>query len=578
MKQFQINSLYIKNFKGTEEAEYDFAEIIKILGDNYQGKTTISEAIVFGLFGTTMTGSTRVDGLINKESNKTLVRIKVETSNGEHTIERSATKSKKVIKIGRKEVAQKDVVEIIGDSDLFLASFNPTGILAYKDTAAREFFMRFVSELDPETILENMDDIMAEAIRPLDLENPQETKKSLNAEIKEFENDIYYAEGQLDEVKETLKQVVPDPVEVKAIKEDIEKLEGSLFTGEAPQLLPVDESKLEAIQNEIVNLEQPKRPELMDVQSLERATNHLRDDYKSTKDKIDNLSASFNQGDTCPTCSQEISTKAFEGFQSQVDSERKELEQKLSQYAEQGKAAKAKCEEAKDHNEKLEVEYQKENVAYAKRKDELSDQFYQVKKEITDVKEQNQRIEEEHTANVNARNAEVKDQLVVLRNQLAEAEEVNNSRKHILESLEKAEEKRHALNKTISNNEFTIDRNKEQINYLNEYIAKYAELQEQQISKHFDKVSIQLSDVVKSTGEIKPKFKLLYDGKPIEVLSLSERIRLGLEVSSFVKTVTDTAYPTFIDNAESITHFNELPGQLFTATVVKGQELTVNAS
>ena len=108
--------------------------------------------------------------------------------------------------------------------------------------------------------------------------------------------------------------------------------------------------------------------------------------------------------------------------------------------------------------------------------------------------------------------------------------------------------------------------------------AKKLDMQTELVTKHFDKVSLKLYDLVKSTGEIKPTFKLLYEGREFQVLSGAERVKAGLEISNLIINLLGLQFPIFIDNAESITHYNKPNTQIIEARVVEGQELKVEQS
>jgi len=92
-----------------------------------------------------------------------------------------------------------------------------------------------------------------------------------------------------------------------------------------------------------------------------------------------------------------------------------------------------------------------------------------------------------------------------------------------------------------------------------------------------NRVKIILYDAVKKTGEAKSVFKFSYDGKPYKFLSLSEKIKAGLEISELMKKLTDSDYPVFIDNGESVPVIDNVrpTGQVFIAQVVKGAPLNV---
>ncbi len=107
------------------------------------------------------------------------------------------------------------------------------------------------------------------------------------------------------------------------------------------------------------------------------------------------------------------------------------------------------------------------------------------------------------------------------------------------------------------------------------YISKRAELTFSQL--RMNKVEISLYDVVKSTGEVKDTFKFTYGGRRYDRLSLSEKIRAGMEVSELMKRLTGRNYPTFVDNMESVDDLaNVRPsGQVIMAKCVSNAPLQV---
>lgn len=92
-----------------------------------------------------------------------------------------------------------------------------------------------------------------------------------------------------------------------------------------------------------------------------------------------------------------------------------------------------------------------------------------------------------------------------------------------------------------------------------------------------NKVEISLYDVVKTTGERKDVFKFTYGGRRYDRLSLSEKIRAGMEVSELIKRLTGRNYPVFVDNMESVDDLNNVrpTGQVIMAKCVSGTPLAV---
>jgi len=636
MKKFEIKSLTMKDFKGVTTQEfYEFGNEIIIQGDNFTGKTTIAEAILFALYGVDLQGSSRTDALVNKDltRGKCEVSIVLETDQGEFKITRSSTKTKKFIKLDKTEVTQKEVFEIVGEMDLFIVSYLPTHVLGFKDKEAREYFMKFVDEVEPSKVLKELG-AFAEPLKELNLTNIDELKKNLREEIKEFERDLDFIDGRMVSVNDVLKQTLNDPVDVTDLEKEIQLLDNKLYeTGKAPELKetlkvkqaiknqyenmmnieiekPVFEKEIDnglKIQSELMNLKQPEQPNLEETFSIKHELDQIRKYYTQLKDSQKELETISN---ICPTCSQEIKDNAKNI--EKIKERKVELEKKMDEALSEGKSLKSILDETEVINDFLTKEFEKRVTSYKKNKEKLTKEYHVAIEELEIINEKNkaltlkyeadlsqarheakikyellqsqlEEIEKENAAitskkqeEQNIYRNEIKQQLSELRDQLSKANVINQEIQTLTNDIEKAKTEKLKLQQNIRNANETIDKNKAALDALNEYVGEYAKMQSGQINKHFNKVSIQLSEITKTTGEMKPKFKLLYDEKPIEILSLSERIRLGLEVSSFIKTVTGTAYPTFIDNAESITDFDKIPGQLFTATVVKGSELIVN--
>ena len=107
------------------------------------------------------------------------------------------------------------------------------------------------------------------------------------------------------------------------------------------------------------------------------------------------------------------------------------------------------------------------------------------------------------------------------------------------------------------------------------YMSKRAEMTFSKLA--LNRVKISLYDVVKSTGEVKDTFKFTYSGRRYDRLSLSEKIRAGMEVSELIKRLTGRNYPVFVDNMESVDDLaNVRPtGQIIMAKCVSNAPLQV---
>jgi len=129
------------------------------------------------------------------------------------------------------------------------------------------------------------------------------------------------------------------------------------------------------------------------------------------------------------------------------------------------------------------------------------------------------------------------------------------------------EEKLHQLNL-----ESTEDKNEASL--IKAAIANLASKYQLVINQQLTRSSMILFQTLKN-GELRPDFQLQYDGKPYRVLSTSEKMRCMLEVVHLISTLSETNYPVFIDNLESITHLEPPATQIITASVKKGSPLTL---
>ncbi|CAM4390108.1 hypothetical protein BAMA_15560 [Bacillus manliponensis] len=96
--------------------------------------------------------------------------------------------------------------------------------------------------------------------------------------------------------------------------------------------------------------------------------------------------------------------------------------------------------------------------------------------------------------------------------------------------------------------------------------TKRSELMVEKIKSLFTTIDVQLYEILKN-GEERATFEILMDGKPYSRLSTAEKIRAGLEVIEVLRKQSELIVPTFVDNAESILHFEKPVGQLIVAQV-----------
>lgn len=91
--------------------------------------------------------------------------------------------------------------------------------------------------------------------------------------------------------------------------------------------------------------------------------------------------------------------------------------------------------------------------------------------------------------------------------------------------------------------------------------AKRSELMVQKVKSLFFTIDVKLYETLKN-GEERATFEITQDDKSYSRLSTAEKIRAGLEILAALSKQAEFIIPCFIDNAESILHFQEPTGQL----------------
>ena len=134
-----------------------------------------------------------------------------------------------------------------------------------------------------------------------------------------------------------------------------------------------------------------------------------------------------------------------------------------------------------------------------------------------------------------------------------------------------------ALQAKIDATNASIEADKEKMKDAALFVAKKTELLAAKLQ--MNRVEISLYDVMKTTGEVKDVFKFTYGGRRYDRLSLSEKIRAGMELSELMKRLTGRNYPVFVDNMESVEDLRNVQptGQVLMASCVKGAELHVGS-
>jgi DNA repair exonuclease SbcCD ATPase subunit len=263
---------------------------------------------------------------------------------------------------------------------------------------------------------------------------------------------------------------------------------------------------------------------------LESKLSICRLEIQSLKNRISRGTPQFNKN--CPTCSQPIPEAEIRKMQEKIEADNALLKSNLDSLTKDEADLLSKIEEAQ----------LKTNESTA-----ITEELKAVTKELDIVKAEYDKVIRQNEA---------------LRSEKKKYEVSVVSLEASKQNMEKLSAKRYQINRSIT--------------ALSQYNSIKADLQYDTVRGSLKNVSIRLQKIVPSTNELRDCFEILYKGRELHVISTSESIRAGLEISALINSRTNLKLPVFIDNAESITHYEKPPVQIFEAKVAKDIDIIVS--
>ena len=594
IEQFRITGMTISGFKSYEgPTELTFGDPTVITGGNGRGKTSIADAIAFAVTGLPFFGERGIDRLHNESNPDVSIQMRfVDERGAAHELTRTRRKNRMTITYDGYEIRQLDLTDLFGERDVFLSILNPLYFIEELGEDGKNLLERYLPLIPQEMILAQLAEPVRASLKDEFLLSPDGYLKRRREEIRGLEERITYLNGQKDmavsqsEKRDKAWQELTD--QQKALKEEAAALEEKQFAG----------LDVERIQERLVELSrrydetaQDARGEAAEQQKelhalREKLVRRQAEQYQSKYTKpLAELSAkvrelgahyqresaiykAFHAGMDCPVCHRSVTEETLPEVQAALKKVISELyaagtEQKsqLTELQEMDKKAKATFEQFQAEDlRKWGAEAAELEQHCAEYSDGSSQTAGQLRGEI-----QSLTAELEYG---NLTQAEY-DRLGACREECRQAE----ARLSALDAMTAAETP--DFDREIRQAQDRIGEIKRIMTNVIAYISKRAELTFSQL--RMNKVEISLYDVVKSTGEVKDTFKFTYDGRRHDRLSLSEKIRAGMEVSELMKRLTGRNYPTFVDNMESVDDLaNVRPtGQVIMAKCVSNAPLQV---
>lgn len=644
----KLKKLTLKNFKGIKEKEVIFSDKTNISGDNATGKTTIFDAYSWLLWGkdslsrkdyeikpydennnvihnleSTVEGVFDIDG---KETTFTRVFKEVWTkkrgSNNEtftgHTTDFYINEVPK-----KKKEYEERISEFVSEDEFNLLS-NPkyfNEILDKKER--RKILLSLVDEVEFSNLVEVNPDF-----KDLDLENysldelkamAKSTCKKINDKLKEIparideleatktKDDFEELEKKQDTIRSQIKALDEKLAGTNNISEEIDEKykiisdlkekkseilsefeeKKRLKTREYEDRIHESNSKISVIEFEIDNsqssIERFKTDKMNDVlkkDQIEFKLNTTRKEYLEVYNK------KFDGSLNCPTCGKEFDPEKKEEIIKHFNLDKSK---KIENLSKEGEALNKELSDIEDRKQRIDQEIitlektieklnnsqeeNKKNIDLCKR---MIDGVSQVKinpadeSKIKDIENKISKLEDEISNIGNVDNSKILKQKETLNKEL---EDINSkaSLKGLNEQLDSKISQYMDQEKKLSK-EYE---EKQRILYLcEEYTKAYTEMVSEKINDLFSYVEFKLFDT-QINGGIQETAEATYKGVPYGSLNSAAQINAGLDVINSLSKHYEKEIPIFVDNAESVNELAETNSQLITLSVSKFKNIRV---
>ena len=583
MTSFVITQLSLCGFRGfATEHSWTLGQLTKITGHNYQGKSSIADAIAFALTGAPYFGGRDLDRLHNNGTPTMWVEIEIHTNEGRtHKIRRVRQNSRTVLSVDGAATTQECFAERFGSKDLILSLLNPLYFAEVLGGDGRKLIEQYLPPVSHEAVLAKLSEHMRGILANDALSVPATYIKSRRDELKELEKDRLVLNGQLEQTelqrtklqkglteKQTLlahttAAITPEQKQAaqdfSAVDAEIQKLSEQY---DAVQDKSADKTRSE-LQGQL-NAVRSRQYSSVNAIKLQKMQSDLQVMYGRYNDEAARLDYLQKQG-TCPTCLRRMDASGMSEVQAAYA-------KRLQKIRTDGTALRQQSE------------------ALSKQEQAQHQQFDAWRSgEITRLEQELQKLSAVATADQQSAliKAQIKELTAVcVFGGLADSEQKQYEK--LMTEKTRLESEIDTISKLLSSlpqgQKQALDNLDVQIRTLNDKLAAAKAYQAERAQLLFApvqmyKAALKLVEPIKESGEVRDVFKLTYDGRDYVQLSLSERVRCGLEVVDLLTKLSGRSYPLFVDNSESLCDLGAVQpaGQLILTRVVSGQTLQVQA-
>ncbi len=605
IKQFEISSLKVSGFKCfAEERSFSFGSMNAIFGHNAQGKSTIADAISYAITGVSFFGSNRMDRLRAPGKNIS-VELRIVDGEGQpHCLIRNRVGDNTDVFWDGQPIAAKDLNTVFAERDLFLAVFNPLYLIEVLGNKGRDLFERYMPEVSHEKVMAQLSEHNQSILAQNPFLSPEALVKQTRESIRELERTLTYCQGQQDLLQSQKEQsgllLADRQKELQERRIRIQELESIRTTGFDGSDLKERLADLYSLHEEYVR-EQASLPQTDDLDAKFRDLTQKRakreaDVYHSqyaqaladTQKQINELGmelarhrhilAGLQPGIRCPMCYQTVTQETLPALKD-------EFEATIRRICAQGKELSGQLDELHGLDEKAREVFESfraQDIAMCNQ--ELADIELRRQQAVDAVRVENERRQQKISEiREEIQNIELDLETGRLSpEEMVELECFKERAKALEAEIEVLTEQQGSSMVADVAPGISAEEIKAEIAKKNELLTALSSYIAERVRQRFDhldlnRVSISLYEVSKTTAEVRDVFKFNYEDRPYVILSLSEKIKAGLEVSELLKKIAGINYPVFIDNGESVPVIDNVrpSGQTFISQVVKNEQLRV---
>ena len=599
---FTITGMTLTGFKCFEDTvSFDFGDTTFITSSNGQGKSSIADAIAFAFVGTPFFGDKGLDRLQNMNMQEMAVSVDFVDDNGEpHNLTRTRKRDTSIVYDGI-TVRQSDLNKVFGERDVFLSILNPLYFINVLGEGGKGMLEKLLPVVKHEDVMAALSPYSREILESQSLLSPEVFIKNQRGELKELNDELIAYKGKKElldsqreercikreELEAAIDGISGEMEELSRLRDegrDVEKEKKALeeLRRKRANLLSeaADGGHDKEIQNLMEEIKETEKsiakqtalqyqsPFTAQIAEAEAQLKALRTEFNRQKNSLVDVVVGYK----CPVCATVVTKENAAAI-------REEMQKKLSAVVDEGNPIRNALIEAKENDSAARETFDRQKEeALAQENEKLSE----LKQRLHEMNIARELDREDYAETLFMLEEKINKQEHDIKNGRWTQEQSERfielcGRKKEAEAQIKAlgGDAKDDYTALIAETENEILRVKRLINEAVLYMAKRVELMLDGLK--MSSTEIVLTELVKTTGEIKDCFRFAYEGRDYKCLSLSEQVRAGLDVAILIQKLSGRNYPVFVDNGESICNFGRIKptGQMLIARVANGQGLQV---